>query len=191
MPRTSSARASAISTAADLFRRRGYAATGLEEILDQSGAPKGSFYHHFPGGKDELAIEALDLGGRRVRQLVDQLAADAGSPGALVVAIASKQAEDLRQSQFEWGCPVATVALELAGSSDRFATVASKAYASWIEPLAAMLERHGKEPGEALRLARWAFTSLEGALLLARVARDASIVTEAAAITAHVLDVGK
>lgn len=188
MPRTTTARGDAITAAADLFRRQGYAATGLEEVLEVSGAPKGSFYHHFPGGKEQLALDALAYSGGRVRALVDHLAETAPTAGALVAAIAATQAANLRDSDYTLGCPVATVALELAGTSEEVATASSAAFDSWTEPLADRLRETGHGDAEAARLARWALAGLEGALLLARAARDATIVTDLAAITAHVLD---
>lgn len=188
MPRTSTARGDAIAAAADLFRRQGYAATGIEEILAVSGAPKGSFYHHFPGGKEELALDALAYSGDRVRALVDHVAETAPTAGALVTAIAAKQAADLRDSDYTLGCPVATVALELAGTSERIATTSAAAFDAWAEPLADRLHAAGYDDAEAIRLARWALAGLEGALLLARTARDAAIVTELATITARMLD---
>lgn len=188
MPRTTTARGDAIAAAADLFRRQGYAATGLEEILDASGAPKGSFYHHFPGGKEALALEALAYSGSRVRALVNHLTETALTPGALVAAIAAKQAADLRDSDYTLGCPVATVALELAGTSEQIATSAAAVFDSWVEPLADRLRSAGCDGAEAIRLARWALAGLEGAMLLARASRDAGIVNHLAAITAGVLD---
>ncbi len=188
MPRTSTARGDMIAATADLFRRHGYAATGLEEILAASGAPKGSFYHHFPGGKNELTVEVLDFSRDAVRGLIERLASAAPTPGALVTAIAARQAADLRDSGYERGCPVATVALELAGGSDVVAQASSAAFASWSQPLATALEAAGHASAEAQRLACWALAGLEGALLLARAARDASVVIDAATVTARALD---
>jgi TetR/AcrR family transcriptional repressor of lmrAB and yxaGH operons len=188
MPRTSTARGDAIAAAADLFRRQGYAATGLETILAASGAPKGSFYHHFPGGKEDLAIEAIRLGGGQIMERLEQAAATAPTAGALVTAAAAGQAAELRESGYELGCPVATVALELAGSSDAVADASRSAFERWAEPLAGKLRVGGRADAEAARLARWAIANLEGALLLARASRDASIITEAAEITAQMLD---
>jgi TetR/AcrR family transcriptional repressor of lmrAB and yxaGH operons len=188
MPRTSTARGDAIAAAADLFQRHGYAATGLETILAASGAPKGSFYHHFPGGKEDLAVEAIRLSGARITRQLEHVASLAPTAGALVTAVAAAQAAELRESGYERGCPVATVALELAGSSDAVADASRSAFECWAEPLAATLRADGRAGAEAARLARWAIASLEGALLLARASRDASIVTDAAEITARVLD---
>lgn len=188
MPRTTTAREDAIATAADLFRRHGYAATGLETILAASGAPKGSFYHHFPGGKEELAVAALRYSGDRITDDVARGAAAAPSPGALITAIAGMQAKELRESDYACGCPVATVALELAHESESIGRTADAEFRTWAEPVATKLRSAGRPAAEAARLARWAVANLEGALILARAARDATIVTDAAAITAAVLD---
>jgi TetR/AcrR family transcriptional repressor of lmrAB and yxaGH operons len=188
MPRTSTAREDAIAAAADLFRRQGYAATGLEAILAASGAPKGSFYHHFPGGKEDLVIEAIRLGGQQVTERLEHAARTAQTAGALVTAVAAAQAAELRESGYELGCPVATVALELAGGSDAVADVSRSAFERWAAPLASKLRASGQADAEAARLARWAIANLEGALLLARVSRDDSIINEAAEITARMLD---
>ncbi|MGL1418954.1 TetR family transcriptional regulator, partial [Vibrio parahaemolyticus] len=67
MEKTRDARTRALETAERLFRTQGFAATGLTQILDESGSPKGSFYFHFPDGKQQLAREVLDIYGNRVR----------------------------------------------------------------------------------------------------------------------------
>ncbi|OOK66618.1 bacterial regulatory s, tetR family protein [Mycobacterium kansasii] len=63
MPRPDHSRAALISTAATLFRRQGYAATGLKQILDEAGVKPGSLYHHFPDGKQQLAAAVVDTAG--------------------------------------------------------------------------------------------------------------------------------
>jgi TetR/AcrR family transcriptional repressor of lmrAB and yxaGH operons len=181
-------RQAAITAASDLMRRQGYAATGLEEVLASSGAPKGSFYFHFPEGKEQLAAEALALGGRDVRQFVDQVVAGAETPGAAIRTIAAAEARQLARSDYALGCPIATVTLEMASRSAPIRQAADEAFDSWIEPLAGLLASRGHEPARATELARWAVAGLEGALVLARAAQDASIITTSAEITAAVLD---
>lgn len=188
MPRTTTARDDAIATAADLFRRHGYAATGLETILAVSGSPKGSFYHHFPGGKEQLAVEAVQHSANRIGDRIARGATVSATAGALVTAIAATQAAELRDSDYTCGCPVATVALELAGESGMIAVAAHTAFEQWAVPLAALLREAGRTEVAAARLARWAVANLEGALILARAAHDATIVTDAAELTAIALD---
>ena len=77
MPRASDARSRLIRVAAALFRQRGYDGIGLAEILQASGAPKGSFYHHFPGGKEQLAEACIAHAGEQVGALIDAAMAEA------------------------------------------------------------------------------------------------------------------
>ena len=119
----------------ELLRRRGYAASGLGEIVARSGAPKGSLYFHFPGGKEELAIAAME---RSAAQLRDAMAVILNSSEDLDEAIGrliDALAAGLEQSQFADGCPIATVALETAGDSEPMRAAARAAFDSWLEVL--------------------------------------------------------
>src|SRR3712207_744762 len=102
-------RGRAIETAADLFRRQGYAATGVAQVIEESATPKGSFYFNFPGGKEELGTEALRLGGSQLRAGIAALAQRIEDPAAFVRALADGLAAGLEESDFEQGCPIATV----------------------------------------------------------------------------------
>lgn len=186
MPRRSDARRRAIKATGRLVQEQGYAATGLDEVLAVSGAPKGSFYHHFPGGKEQLVAEALTASGENIRRLIDAVVDDAASTPAVVRAIGAFQADLLENSGFEHGCPVATVTLEVASRSERIRAAASAAYDSWIASLERALQRDG-HPDPA-RVARFTLATLEGALVLARAAADASIVTDVAEDVAAMLE---
>jgi TetR/AcrR family transcriptional repressor of lmrAB and yxaGH operons len=162
-------RARAIETASDLFRRQGYAATGVAQVIAESRTPKGSFYFNFPGGKEELGAEALRLGGSRLLAGIDALAAAIEEPAAFVRALADALAAGLESSEFQLGCPIATVALETASASESLRAEAQAQFASWE---AAMSQRLGEDAGMVL-------ATLEGALILARTRRSAEPVREA------------
>ena len=156
----------------ELLRRRGYAASGLGEIVARSGAPKGSLYFHFPGGKQELAVAAME---RSAAQLRDAMAAVLDSSddvdeaiGRLIDALAA----GLEQSDFADGCPIATVALETAGESPQMRAAAQAAFDSWLEVLELRLTRDGLDPAEAQQRAVLVLAAIEGALILARARRD-------------------
>ncbi len=155
-------RDAAIETAADLFRRQGYAATGVAQIIEASGTPKGSFYFNFPGGKEELGVEALRLGGGRLRDGIAALVEAVPEPTELVVALAEALAVGLETSGYELGCPIATVALETATTSEELRAEAEAQFASWEEAMRAAL---GDDAGLVL-------ATLEGALILARTRRS-------------------
>ena len=156
----------------ELLRRRGYAASGLGEIVARSGAPKGSLYFHFPGGKQELAVAAME---RSAAQLRDAMVAVLDSSddvdeaiGRLIDALAG----GLAQSDFADGCPIATVALETAGESPRMRAAAQAAFDSWLEVLELRLTSDGLDPAEAQQRAVLVLAAIEGALILARAQRD-------------------
>src|SRR5437773_2171867 len=118
-----------VDATADLMRRQGYHATGLAQIVEESGAPRGSLYFYFPGGKDELAIAALEAASVTWRARIDEVVARAPDPGAAVEAVCHLLADDLAASDFQHGCPVAAVALEATSEPVRAAIVAH--YQAW------------------------------------------------------------
>jgi TetR/AcrR family transcriptional repressor of lmrAB and yxaGH operons len=114
MPAVPKHRQPIINAAVTLFRRQGFARTGLNDIVDVSGAPKGSLYHYFPDGKSSIALAAVEEAGRRVAATVTELAAECGSTGELLRAHATLLAGWMQGSGFRNGCPITTVLLELA-----------------------------------------------------------------------------
>ncbi|MDR6597910.1 TetR/AcrR family transcriptional regulator [Saccharothrix longispora] len=164
MPRRTDTRQRMVRTAADLFRAQGYHATGVNQVLAEGGAPKGSMYFHFPGGKEQLAVEAVTLAGADLR---DALAAalDAGpSPAEALSRVLGLLGEQLRASGYRSGCPIATVALDATADSEPIRTACEDVYASWQAVLA---EHLGDDD-----LASVALAAVEGALLLARTRRS-------------------
>jgi TetR/AcrR family transcriptional regulator, lmrAB and yxaGH operons repressor len=170
MPRASDARERLITTTARLLQEQGYANTGLTQILTESGAPKGSFYFHFPDGKDQLAVEALRRAGAQVAAGLHHCGQGALSPADLVDRFIRAEAETLRASGFRQGCPIATVALELSSESDLIQAVCKEIFDSWIDILAGYFAPH--VGGGARSLAEHAIMCMEGGLLISRVQRD-------------------
>lgn len=152
-----------LDSASELFQRQGYSGTGLAEITERSGAPKGSLYHHFPGGKEQLAEEALELAGRRLRRGIEAALASAPDGPSAVRALAAMLAAGLKASGYELGCPVATTTLDAATGSTPIARAADRAFTSWVDSIAAHV---------GTRKAVTVLSALEGALILARAARS-------------------
>jgi AcrR family transcriptional regulator len=160
-----------LEATAELLRRRGYHGTGLKEIVKASEAPFGSVYHHFPGGKEELAAEAL----RRyteasVRAL--RAAAENASAAGTVRAFVTASREALVASDYRRGCPIAGVALDLMPADNALANHVTEAFARWREVLRGALERDGVPGKRAAALASLVVASAEGALLLGRADRS-------------------
>src|SRR4051812_2520322 len=110
------ARKQTLRAASELFRRQGYNGTGLKQIVEESGAPKGSLYHHFPGGKIELAIESVGRSGRAIGRAMLQVLESTDDPAEAVGRVIDFTAADLKLSDFEHGCPVGSVAVDVAST---------------------------------------------------------------------------
>jgi TetR/AcrR family transcriptional repressor of lmrAB and yxaGH operons len=172
MPRRTDSRSKMIAAAAELFRQRGYNATTFSELVRESGAPRGSTYFHFPGGKQELAREAIARAGDEMEELVDEAARHADDPGSLVRALAEIFASRFERSGYQGGCPIATMVLELAPRDEEFSAGFDSVFARWRAALVNRFEPLGVAPGRASVLADLTISALEGALILSRAARS-------------------
>lgn len=168
MPRTSDARSKAIATAEQLFRTQGYAATGLAQIIAESGAPKGSFYFHFPGGKDELAAEAITAFAARGLAAIRAIAqATPGDAPGFVMRVCTVFAAEMRESGYALGCVFQNIAIERAPGDPAITPLLQEGFAGWIGAIAGHFEACGVVRPEEAALALVA--ALEGARTLARV----------------------
>ena len=172
MPRLTDSRSRMIRAAAELFRERGYHATTVSDVVNESGAPRGSTYFHFPGGKQELAREAIALAGDEIEEMVEQAARHANDAGSLVRALAQIFADRLEGSGYQSGCAIATMVLELAPRDQEFSSDFERVFGRWRAALVARFEPLGIAPGRAAVLADLIISALEGALLRARAARS-------------------
>jgi TetR/AcrR family transcriptional repressor of lmrAB and yxaGH operons len=170
-PRSTS-REAFVRAAAGLMRRQGYAATGLKEIVVASGAPRGSLYFHFPGGKEELAAEALTRAGSELERAMRALLAGHEQLGPALAALVDVLAAGLEHSDFADGCPVATVALETSASSEPVRAAAQAAFAAWLAVIEERMLEAGLAPQRARQRALLVLSAVEGALVLARAQRS-------------------
>ena len=160
-----------IRATARLMRRQGYAATGWRQVVADSGTPWGSQSHHFPGGKEQLAAEAVALAGHRYEQLL-HAALDGRHPADAVASWVELAAAELEASGWADGCPVATVALETAHNSAVLAEACRAALSSWHIAITEAIKAQGIASADALRLAALVLAGVEGGLLLARAYRS-------------------
>ncbi|MER7011375.1 TetR/AcrR family transcriptional regulator [Saccharopolyspora sp. NPDC000359] len=160
-----------LETAMELFNQQGYHGTGVNQVLAEASAPRGSLYFHFPGGKQQLAAEAVTASGRQVGELL-ALLADRVEPREAIAAIVGYFEQALVESDFRRGCPVATVALEASAESPEVRSACGAAYGLWQEQLAEGLRGWGIPAARADELAVVALSLIEGALLLCKVQHD-------------------
>ncbi len=176
-----------IDAAARLFRRQGYAATGILEIAERAGAPKGSLYHYFPGGKDQIAEAAVRFAGARVATTLRELADATPSAAELVKAYGARLGGWMAQSGFRDGCPITTTLLETAPQLDGPTAAGREAFAAWRGIIAAALTRDGASRAEARRLSTLVIAALEGAMILARVEGDGKAIADVTAALVQLL----
>lgn len=172
MPAQPKHRQAIVQAAARQFRRRGYAATGLSEIVERSGAPKGSLYHYFPRGKAQIGEAAVRSAGEVVRRTLEQIRAETPDAAGLIREYVRRLAGWITQSGWRDGCPITTILLETAADEPAIREAGHGAFEAWTAVLAdaLMAERVGFD--RAARLAGFAVSALEGALIQARVQRS-------------------
>jgi AcrR family transcriptional regulator len=168
-----------LDAAAQLFRVQGLHATGLAEVLQRSEAPRGSLYHYFPGGKEQLAVEALERASAQIRGALEDLIGAGSSPDA-IRAYGQMAVRRLLASDFAEGCPVGNTALEVSVGSPAVRAACDRAFREWEEVIANGLVADGIAPADATVLATFILSTFEGALLVARARRDTAPMAEAA-----------
>jgi TetR/AcrR family transcriptional regulator, lmrAB and yxaGH operons repressor len=171
MPRSTDARKHALQAAERLFRTQGYAATGLTQILEESGAPKGSFYFHFPGGKEQLALEVLERYGTSTQGVIDQVAEHCDPGNEFVSALCRLMASEMRSSDWTLGCAAQNLAQELAPTHEAFTAALQGVFERWTASVARGLGGGGGGRGGDRR-SRGVRAGRKGARTLARVARS-------------------
>jgi TetR/AcrR family transcriptional regulator, lmrAB and yxaGH operons repressor len=180
MPRPDRSRAALVDSAARLFRRQGYSATGVNQILETAQVKAGSLYHHFPDGKQELAAAVVDSVGadieRRLREMLNS-----GLPVVDIVCgwidvMASGLASDQRD-----GCPIEPIATESVNASPQVRRASARAFAGWRGAVAQRLRSDGWPESEADQTALAVIALIEGALILSRIAGDAAALDSAKA----------
>ena len=158
---------------AELLRVQGYAATGLQQLARAAQAPIGSIYHHFRGGKREVAAAALRQSGAAYIQLLPMLLDQHADLAAAIDAAFAAAADDIANTGWANMCPVATVASEIADTEPELRQVAAEVIASWADTGSRYLARRGLSQADA-RAAMYALlAALEGGFLLARAQRSA------------------
>lgn len=165
-------RAKLVATTAELLTRQGYAATGLSQIIEDSGAPRGSLYFYFPGGKEELAVAALIASSNEWRDRIEAVVDAAADQGEAIIAVCRTLADALVASDYQLGCPIATVALEAAATTPAVQGAIASHFTELTTGIARRLEATGVAAPIAREMATFVIAALEGALLLAKVRRD-------------------
>ena len=174
MPRKSDAREKMVHAALALMQRRGVGALGLLDVVAAAEAPRGSIYHHFPGGKDQVVIEAIRLAADSAEAAIRGAGERGGTPAEVARRIAAVFRYVPERSQWTTGCPVASTAVEGEHQAEAVRQAVADAFARWAAAAAEALRRAGLEAAAAERAGMALVAALEGGLLLARGLRSAA-----------------
>ncbi|MEU9116542.1 TetR/AcrR family transcriptional regulator [Streptomyces sp. NPDC048483] len=161
-----------LETAARLLQHQGYEGTGIKQIAREAQATFGSVYHFFPGGKQELAIAAIQHSDQEYLELLRAALGAVDDPADAVLALADGLADALRASDWADGCPVTTTALETSGTSPDIQRVCAAAFQSWQAVVHDKLSACGIADPDAGELAATVINTLGGAEVSAQVLRD-------------------
>jgi len=167
-----------VHTAIVLLREGGYARAGINEIVASSGAPKGSLYHHFPGGKQQIVREALDAYTRAVGEYAARALAGATTPAGRVRALFAAVAHRLEASGFRSSCAAGAVALDLDADLEAVRGAVHAFFAAWV----ALVAPHFPlgDPARAASFAGLLLTAIEGGYVRGRAEHSTRALDEAA-----------
>ncbi|HEX3433979.1 MAG TPA: TetR/AcrR family transcriptional regulator [Solirubrobacteraceae bacterium] len=178
-----------VRSSAELFRRQGFAGTGVKQIVAEAGAPFGSLYHFFPGGKEQLGEEVIRWSGAIYGQLLDLFYKPGEDPVAATRNFFAAAAVTLRESDYADACPIATVALEVSSTNEPMRRACADVFNGWVDSATERLIECGLTRKRSRSLALMIVGSLEGAFVLSRALRSTEPVEVAgAAATAAVRD---
>lgn len=167
-----STREAILTATAELMRHRGYGAVGMKDVVAAAGAPIGSLYHHFPGGKLQIAREALIDAGVAYGLLIPTLVDPHDDLGEAIDAVFVQAAEDMSTTGYANMCPVASVAAEIADTVEELRTASAGIFTAWLDGGTEYFVARGLERDVARQVTVAVVSGLEGAFVLARTLRD-------------------
>lgn len=156
----------------ELFREFGYRGTSMKQVVAASGATIGSVYHHYPGGKDELAVAVINTSGATYQQLIEAVLAASPSLTRGIAAVFKSAAKVLHDSNYLDPCPVGGVAREIASSHPELRVETQVVLNNWIDAAGSVIAKDVSDPLEVQDLATLFVAALEGGFLLSRAAQS-------------------
>ena len=161
-----------ITATAELFRRQGYNGTSVKQVTEAAGAPFGSLYHFFPGGKEDLGDAVLRTSGQAYLELFEVIYDAADDPASAMTDFFDGAAVVLEETGYLDACPIGTVALEVASTNERLRAATADVFDSWVAAIALRLESAGVDRAAAAELAVTLIAAVEGGFMLSRAARS-------------------
>ncbi|MCA0455474.1 MAG: TetR/AcrR family transcriptional regulator [Chloroflexi bacterium] len=161
-----------IETTCDLLELQGYHATGLNQIIKESGTPKGSLYYYFPGGKEALAVEAVNHVGNIVLQRIRENLAQVDDCAEAISIFIKNIALNVELSGFRAGGPITIIAMEMASTSPTLREACQHIYDGWQDAFAEKLRAGDIAEARAKRMAALIIAAIEGGIILCRTSQS-------------------
>lgn len=156
-----------VQTAARLFFSQGYHATGLSQIIKESDTPKGSLYHYFPHGKEELAYECIEQTNKHVLKKFNDAFDQYSTTGDAIQGFIRDMADDTEQSGFTGFLPFSFwAAVETSCISNKLRSACQDVFADWQKVIADRLQQEGASELRAKEAALLMVSMMEGALII-------------------------
>jgi TetR/AcrR family transcriptional regulator, lmrAB and yxaGH operons repressor len=168
MAKVSSAREEMLSAAVELFRARGYDGVGVAELLQKSGAPRGSLYFHFPGGKEQIGAEVVERVGVAVAQRFRDLAQSDVDMSTFIERVFKTTARECKDRDYKASCPMAAIAAGVSSDNPKLQAAIREAFASWEREIAAAAGMRGMTKKDAETFASSFLTAMEGAFVVSK-----------------------
>lgn len=168
MAKVSSAREDMLAAAVELFRARGYDGVGVAELLEKSGAPRGSLYFHFPGGKEQIGAEAVARVGEEVAQRFRDLRLSGVDLPTFIERVFKTTAKEAKERCYQASCPMAAVAAGCGPDNPKLQAAVRGAFASWEHEISLAARVDGLSEASAAIFASAMLTAMEGAFVVSK-----------------------
>lgn len=168
MAKTSSAREDMLNAAAELFRARGYEGVGVAALLEKSGAPRGSLYFHFPGGKEQIGAEVVERFGAEVAQRFRDLSDSGVDLETFIARVFKFTAKEVKERCYQASCPMAAIAAGFGDDQPKLAAAVRTAFAAWEREIADAARKRGLSAKDAEQFGSAFLTAMEGAFVVSK-----------------------
>lgn len=163
-----------LAAAVELFRARGYEGVGVAELLEKSGAPRGSLYFHFPGGKQQIGAEVVARVGAEVATRFRELNESGVDLDAFIVRVFKTTAKESKERCYEATCPMAAIATGFGANDVTLAAAVRAAFESWEAEIKAAALARGMSEANAATFASAMLTAMEGAFIISKAQRTSA-----------------
>lgn len=168
-----------LTTAAFLFQKNGYHATGLNEIIKESATPKGSLYYYFPNGKEELAAATIKLMGNKIQHHIEEELAKSSDPVQAVKELILDLAREFNEKGQE-NFSISLLALETVQISEPLRKACIEVYNLWTDTYYQKLVNSGFSSEKAKELSLVLQLMIEGAITISLIRNDTTMLIAAA-----------